>query len=238
MPPTWLTIIAWISIAAAFVSAAAILYDIYGRGLRQHVRVMEAVWPITALYLGPLGLLAYARIGRPRLVSATNHPGGEDEPEWHGVFISATHCGAGCTLGDLVGEWAVFAAALTIAGVTLWPAYLIDFTLAYAFGILFQYLAIKPMSDLSPRQAIGHAIKAETLSIIAFELGMFAWMALVYFVLFTDPHLDTAHAAYWLMMQIAAAVGLATSYPVNIWLVRRGVKHAMERPTIAAAAVA
>ena len=88
MPPTWLTIIAWISIAAAFVSAAAILYDIYGRGLRQHVRVMEAVWPITALYLGPLGLLAYARIGRPRLVSATNHPGGEDEPEWHGVFIS------------------------------------------------------------------------------------------------------------------------------------------------------
>jgi hypothetical protein len=80
MPPTWLTIIAWISIAAAFVSAAAILYDIYGRGLRQHVRVMEAVWPITALYLGPLGLLAYARIGRPRLVSATNHPGERTNP--------------------------------------------------------------------------------------------------------------------------------------------------------------
>jgi hypothetical protein len=59
---------------------------------------------------------------------------------------------------------------------------------------------------------------------------MFAWMALVYFMVFTDPHPDTAHAAYWLMMQIAAAVGLTTSYPANIWLVRHGVKHAMERP--------
>lgn len=238
MPPTWLTIIAWISIAAAFMSAAAIVYDIYGRGLRQHVRVMEAVWPISALYLGPLGLLVYARIGRPRRPPAANRQGGDEEPEWHGVFISASHCGAGCALGDLVGEWAVFAGAVTIAGVTLWPEYLIDFALAYAFGILFQYLAIRPMSNLSPRRAISDAIKAETLSIIAFQLGMFAWMALVYFVLFTEPHLSPAHAAYWLMMQIAASIGLATSFPANIWLVRHGVKHAMERPTIPATAAA
>lgn len=238
MPPTWLTIIAWLSLAAAFMSAAAIVYDIYGRGLRQHVRVMEVVWPITALYLGPLGLLIYARIGRPRRLPATNPPGGEREPEWHGVFISASHCGAGCALGDLIGEWLVYAGALTIAGVTLWPEYLIDFTLAYAFGLLFQYLAIKPMNGLSPRRAISDAIKSETLSIIAFELGMFVFMALVYFVFFTHPHLTTAHAAYWLTMQIAAAIGLATSYPVNIWLVRHGVKHAMQRPIIPTTAAA
>ena len=235
MPPTWLTIIAWISLAAAFVSAAAILYDIYVRGWRQHMRVMEAVWPITALFLGPLGWLAYARIGRPRPVSPTNRAAAED-PEWHGVFTSATHCGAGCALGDLIGEWVVFAAAVTIAGVALWPAYLIDFALAYAFGILFQYYAIKPMSDLTPRQAIADAMISETLSIVAFEIGMFAVMALVYFVLFTDPHLTTDHAAYWLTMQIAATFGLATSYPVNVWLVRRGIKHPMARATIPALA--
>jgi hypothetical protein len=238
VPPTWLTIIAWISIAAALVSAAAIVYDIYGRGMRQHVLVMEAVWPITALYLGPLGLLIYARIGRPRRRPATNHVARQQDPEWHGVFISASHCGAGCALGDLIGEWVIYAGALTIAGVALWPEYLIDFTLAYVFGLLFQYLAIKPMSDVSRRQAISDAIKSETLSIIAFELGMFAVMALVYFVFFTDPHLNQAHAAYWLTMQIAAAIGLATSYPVNIWLVRHGIKHAMQRPTIPTTAAA
>ena len=132
----------------------------------------------------------------------------------------------------------VFASAVTIAGVALWPEYLIDFTLAYAFGILFQYYAIKPMSDLTPRQAIADAMISETLSIVAFEIGMFAVMALVYFVLFTHPHLTTDHAAYWLTMQIAATIGLATSYPVNIWLVRHGVKHAMERPTVRVAAAA
>jgi hypothetical protein len=55
MPPGRLTINARRSIAARLVSAAVILYDIYARGRRQPVRVMEAVWPITALYTGPLG---------------------------------------------------------------------------------------------------------------------------------------------------------------------------------------
>ena len=236
MPATWLTVVAWISLAMAFLSAGAIVYDIFGRGMRQHMRVMEAVWPITALFLGPAGLVAYGRIGRPVVMTADE--GGATaarEPTWHGVFISATHCGAGCALGDLVGEWLVFAAALTIAGATLWPEYLIDFVLAYVFGIFFQYFAIRPMGELSPRQAIRAAIKSETLSIIAFELGMFGWMALVYYVLFTRPHLATDHAAYWLMMQIAASLGLLVSYPVNAWLVRQGIKEPMARTTIAPA---
>jgi hypothetical protein len=103
VPPTWLTIIAWISVAAGFWSAAAVLYDIYGRGLRQPMRVMEAVWPITALYLGPLGWFAYAGLGRPHLKRD------DDEPEWEGYAISGSHCGAGCALGDVIGEWVVSA---------------------------------------------------------------------------------------------------------------------------------
>jgi hypothetical protein len=44
------------------VSATAILYDTYARGRRQPVRIMEAVWPISALYTGPLGWFIYARL--------------------------------------------------------------------------------------------------------------------------------------------------------------------------------
>jgi hypothetical protein len=43
MPPSWLTIVAWIALAAGFLTAAAIVFDIYGRQLRQPMRVMEAV---------------------------------------------------------------------------------------------------------------------------------------------------------------------------------------------------
>ena len=224
--PTWLTVVAWLSLSAGFVSAAAIVYDIYGRGLRQPMRVMEAVWPITALYLGPLGWPAYARLGRPT-------PNAAKGSEREGFAISATHCGAGCALGDVIGEWIVFAGTLTILGSALWPGYLLDLFLGYLLGIAFQYWAIKPMGHLSRGAALRDAIRADTLSILAFEAGMFAWMAVVYFVVFAHPHLDASHAAYWLMMQIAMAVGLATTYPAQIWLVRRGVKQTMGRPQLA-----
>jgi Domain of unknown function (DUF4396) len=71
------------------------------------------------------------------------------------------------------------------------------------------------------------AIKADTLSIIAFEIGMFAWMALVFFVLFPHPHLMPTEAVYWLMMQIAMVIGFITSLPVNRWLLKAGLKEVM-----------
>ena len=235
MPPTWLTIVAWISLAAGFLSGGAIVSDIHGRGLRQPMRVMEAVWPITALYLGPAAWFAYGRLGRPK-PSRDAEAGGEEEiPEWEGVAVSATHCGAGCTLGDIIGEWVVFAGSLTIAGAALWPAYMLDFALAYLLGFVFQYFAIKPLSNLTRRQALWHAIRADTLSLVAFEIGLFGWMALVFFVLFPGPHLTPGHPAYWLMMQIGMALGLLTTCPVNGWLVRRGIKHPMGRPVVPAA---
>ena len=79
-----------------------------------------------------------------------------------GVAVSATHYGAGCTLGDIIGEWVVFAGSLTIAGAALWPAYMLDFALAYLLGIVFQYFAIKPTSDLTARQVVWRAIPADT----------------------------------------------------------------------------
>ena len=224
-PPTWLTLVAWLSLTAGFLSTAAIFYDIYGRGLRQPMRVMEAVWPITALYLGPLGWPAYARLGRPTANAARGS-------EWEGFAVSATHCGAGCALGDVIGEWIVFAGSLTILGSGLWPGYMLDLALGYLLGIGFQYWAIKPMGNLNRRDALRDAIRADTFSILAFEAGMFAWMAFVYFVVLAHPHLDAGHAAYWLMMQIAMAVGLATTFPAQAWLVRHGVKQTMGRPRL------
>ena len=248
MPPGWLGVVAWITIASGFLSAAAILYDVYGRGRRQVMRVMEAVWPITALYLGPLGWVAYRRLGRPVPEDSGTAPTEstprmsmqhmsmqreEELPGWRGIAVTATHCGAGCALGDVIGEWIVFAAAISIAGHALWAEYVIDFAFGYVFGIGFQYWAIKPMSDLTPRAALRDAITADTLSVIAFEAGMFGWMAVFQLVLF--PQLMTNDPSYWLMMQIAMTIGLATTYPAQIFLISRGVKEPMGRPLLPAA---
>jgi hypothetical protein len=53
-------------------------------------------------------------------------------------------------------------------------------------------------------------------------------MALMAFVFFPAPHhLMPNSAAYWFLMQIGMIVGFVTSWPANVWLLKRGIKVAM-----------
>lgn len=228
MPPAWLTIVAWLALAVTFATAGAIVYDLYGRDHRQAMPIMEAVWPVTALYFGPLAWWAYRRWGRlnsPRYQRETNKSPEYGEPVSVGIGVS--HCGAGCTLGDIVGAWLVFLAGWELLGLALPAEYITDFSLAFGLGVVFQYFSIAPMRGLGLRDGIIAALKADTLSLISFEVGLFSWMAVVQLVLFTQPHLKPDHAAYWLLMQVGMILGFMTAYPVNVWLIRRGVKEAM-----------
>ena len=169
MPPTWLTVVAWTALAAGFASAAVIVFDIYGRGYRQQrMPVMEAVWPITALYFGPVAVWGYRRFGRPSSgrwlhEHGTGHP--PDKPRWAGVAVDVSHCGAGCTLGDIIAEFGVFALAATVAGAALWAEMIGDYLLAVTFGLVFQYFAIAPMRGLTFGKGMAAAAKADILSL-------------------------------------------------------------------------
>jgi hypothetical protein len=227
--PVWLTIVSWIFIGIGLASAALVLADIYLLGYREHMKIMEAVWPLTALYAGPLGLAAYYRWGRP-MSHKRMEPrdrGMAARPFWAGTAISATHCGAGCVLGDLIAEWVVFAAGLELAGSTLWVEYPFDYVLALSWGILFQYFVIAPMRQLAVGEGLRLAAKADFLALSAFEVGLFGWMAIMQLVLFTSPHLPTDSAAFWFLMQVGMLIGFVTTYPVNWWLIRRGIKEVM-----------
>ncbi len=229
MVPLWLDVLAWASLAAAFLCAGAILFDIFGRGHRQRMWIMEVVWPVTAAYAGPLAWWGYRRYGR--LSSPKYREEARSRPDYGepvSTAISVSHCGAGCTLGDVIGEWLIFAIGVQIAGAALWPEYVADFALAFTLGIAFQYFSIAPMRSLGMRDGIVAAFKADTLSLITFEVGLFGWMALVFFVFFPAPeHLHPDSPAYWLQMQIGMVLGFITAYPVNVWLIRRGIKEAM-----------
>lgn len=228
MVPTWLLILSWVCLAAAGLSAAWIVYDVYGRGYRQHMRVMEAVWPITALYFGPVAVWAYRTWGRPQS-HRWQEVHGEPPPRkpWTSVAVGASHCGAGCTLGDIIAETVVFLAAIKVAQMALPAEYIGDYVLALALGVAFQYFAIAPMRGLGLRKGLINAVKADFLSLTAFEVGLFGWMALMFFVFFPGPHLTPDSAAYWFLMQIGMVAGFFTAWPVNVWLIRRGVKEAM-----------
>jgi len=70
------------------------------------------------------------------------------------------------------------------------------------------------------------ADKADTLSLIIYEIGLFIWMGLTQPVFFS-PKLEPTQPTYWFMMQVGMAFGLLTAYPANWWLVKKGSKYGM-----------
>jgi hypothetical protein len=237
----WVQVVAWVALGVGFASALIVLADIFRRGYRQQMGIMDAVYPITGLYWGPVTLWFYFRRGRKKSPKwQEEHPGDEEDlgrevfgAPWWATSKAVAHCGAGCTLGDIVGEWLVWLLGWSIpvfgyfAANEFVPVVIVDFVLAWTFGIVFQYFTIVPMREgVSGLQGVWAAIKADTLSIVAFQVGLFGWMALYHLVLWKPPlMLDSPE--YWFMMQVGMIVGYFTAWPVNALLIRAGIKEKM-----------
>ncbi len=194
---------------------------------------MDVVWPVTGLYMGPFAIFHYLKslpVSMERPISSQlkslmeRHK--DDPPTWIQNSIAVFHCGAGCSIGDAIAETIAPALALTFAG-KFGSKLILDFVLAYLFGIAFQYFTIAPMRGLSFGNGLIAALRADTISICLFEVGMFAWMAITYYLLFPSRHLEPGMAVFWFMMQIAMILGFLTSLPANAWLIRKGWKEKM-----------
>ncbi|TPW26990.1 DUF4396 domain-containing protein [Pararhizobium mangrovi] len=244
MVPTWLHILSIVAIATGFVCAAIVVVDEWRDP--QHMWIMNLVWPPVALFAGPLALAGYFVWGRLATDSRMKAAMEADEPMPNIARSSfaamvgkgSAHCGAGCALGDIVAEWFAFfvpAVALWLGWKSVFPdkifaVWILDFIVAFCFGIAFQYFSIKPMRDLTPRQGLVQAVKADTLSLASWQVGMYGFMAIAHFWIFAHvlgTRLEVASVEFWFMMQIAMLCGFATSYPINWWLLKAGVKEKM-----------
>lgn len=202
-------------------------------GNNQKMMVMNFVYPITALYAGPLALWVYYTIGRKstkktmeKKESQRNDDEEKQKPFWQSVVVGALHCGSGCTLGDLIAESFLFFIPLTLFGMKLYGAWAIDYVLAFSIGIAFQYYAIKPMRDISVKEGIKAALKADTLSLTSWQIGMYGWMAIATFLIF-GHELKANTTIFWFMMQIAMMFGFLTAYPMNWFLIKNKIKEKM-----------
>ena len=231
MVPRWLEIVAWLWIATCLASALFILIQTLRKP--QKMWIMNLVWPITALYMGPFAVYLYQKslpVSMKKPMSEDmkkimeRHK--EDPPTGIQNSIAVFHCGAGCSIGDTIAELVVPALALSFAG-DFGTRLIVDFILAYVLGVIFQYFTIVPMRGLSFGKGVVAAVRADTISITLFEVGMFAWMAVTYYWLFPSPHLKPNMAVFWFMMQIAMIAGYVTALPANAWLIRKGWKEKM-----------
>ena len=242
--------IAEIFVIGGIASAAVIAVDL--RQCRQPMRIMNSVWILTGLWASFFGLWAYYAFGRVKrctLDEKQKHTGGMDgmksgememdgmrmgemamppRSRWQSVVLSTLHCGAGCTLADLVGEWFLYFVPVAIGGSLIAGSWVIDYILALGFGIGFQYAAIRGMEPKAPRgEIVRRAAKADILSLTAWQAGMYGWMAVVIFALNDGSALPRTSFQFWFMMQVAMACGFLVALPVNIGLIRAGIKKGM-----------
>ena len=244
MTPLWLHWLSISSLVLAGICALVIAADELRRP--QQMWIMNVVWPVTALFGSVAWLVGYFAVGALATKAETRAAKyrGDDPPSKTQTSFAAkvakgaSHCGSGCALGDLVAEWLVF----LVPAVSVWfgyksifpdeiyAAWLVDFLFAFAIGVAFQYFTIVPMRGLSFGRGIWAAVKADTLSLTSWQVGMYGFMAVAHFYLFghlLNQKLEVNTPEFWFMMQLAMLCGFATAYPVNWWLIRKGLKEKM-----------
>ncbi len=233
--PGWLHALAVTSVVLGFVCSGLIAVDIARRP--QKMWIMNIVWPVNALFGTVLSLWLYFAWGRAPSPTEPNSSDGEP-PFSIMVAKGAAHCGSGCTLGDIAAEWL----ALLFPAIAVWfgwhsifadkifAVWIIDYIFAFILGVAFQYFTIKPMRDLSVRRGLVEAVKADALSLTSWQIGMYGFMAFAHFFIFRrwlGVPLSVDTFEFWFMMQIAMLAGFASSYPVNWWLIKSGIKERM-----------
>lgn len=234
--PPWLHILAGTSLLIAVLSALVIAGDEVRRP--QHMWVMNLVWPLCALFGSLLWVAFYFRWERGMPRGHAHGTARQKPPFWVATTTSASHCGAGCTLGDILAEGLAYVfPSLALAfgwnslfAEKIFAIWILDFIFAFVLGIGFQYFTIKPMRHLTVRQGLVEALKADAATITAWQIGMYGFMALAQFGWFVRAYgapVAVNRPEFWLMMQIAMLCGFVTSYPINWLLLKIGVKEEM-----------
>lgn len=132
------------------------------------------------------------------------------------LATSATiHCLAGCGIGEVLG---------VVVGVALGFSRIGTITLAVSLGFVFGFaLGLIPLfrAGYTTRGAFKQVLIAEGLSIAVME----ATEVLV--ELYTPGVMSSGLSSpiFWLGMGLALLAGFIAAWPVNYWLVGKGIRH-------------
>lgn len=203
---------AWVVLALA--SVAVLAWDLHANngGIAP---LMKFVWTLTVLYSGPLGLAVYWYAGRSEIAEDTL---------WRRGFRSVAHCYSGCGAGEVIGV------VVTAGILALSSTWVIAGTFACAY-VLGYSLTVGPLMQegVGFAEAAKDALLSETPSITVMEIaaiGTDVWLA---------GEATIGEPLFWSALIFSLTVGLVVAYPVNVLLVREGVKEGMQNPKEAAA---
>src|SRR6266404_4756623 len=181
--------------------------------------VMKWGFILVTLYTGPIGLLLYV------LADKEPRPGEHEEfirPLWKQGVGSTIHCVAGDATGIILA--AVITAKL---GLPMWLDLIVEYATGFAFGLfIFQSLFMKSMMGGTYWQNVRHSFMPEFISMNFMMAGMAPVMS--FLMMGRDMRaMVPAELLFWGVMSLGVIAGFAVAYPVNVWMVKRSLKHGL-----------
>jgi FtsP/CotA-like multicopper oxidase with cupredoxin domain len=152
-------------------------------------------------------------------------PGGHEEfvkPLWKQGVGSTVHCVAGDATGIIVA-----AVVTALVGFPMWTDLIVEYTTGFLFGLLiFQALFMRKMMGGSYVENVRHSFLPELISMNCMMAGMAPVM--VYLMMGRDMRaMWPGEPLFWMVMSLGVIAGFAIAYPVNVWMVSRGMKHGL-----------
>ncbi len=133
------------------------------------------------------------------------------------AFQATVHCLTGCAIGEVLGL-----AIATALGLPDVPSILLAIILAFVFGY---GLTMRPLvgRGMAFRPAARVALAADTVSIAVMEV-MDNLIVLLIPGAMAAGLLD---GLFWASLAVSLAVAFLVAFPVNRWLIARGLGHAV-----------
>ena len=199
------------------LTALSLLFAIYDLSTNTPVSwVQKLAWILVIAYTGPFGLFVF--------LLACRNPGKGlhatfTRANWKQGVNSEMHCLAGDATGIILCAIILSFFSLT-PGVDL----ILEYVSAWIIGLfIFQALMMLDMFGNNYLRAVRKTIFVETVSMNMVMVGMIPVMVVL---LHQFPESDDpGHPSFWFRMSMGAVVGGLTGFPINWWLVARGLKH-------------
>ena len=213
--PSDIFVLAWLVLAV--LSAVYVAWDQF-RGNPEPV-VMKWGFVLMTLYMGPIGLLLYVMADKePR-------PGEHEafiQPLWKQGVGSTVHCVAGDATGIITA-----AVVVALVGLPMWQDLIVEYVAGFLFGLLiFQSLFMRKIMGGTYLQNVRRSFLPELISMNCMMAGMAPVM--VALMMGRDMRaMWPGEPLFWMVMSLGIIVGFAIAYPVNVWMVSRGMKHGL-----------
>ena len=206
---------AWLALALG--SAVYVAFDQFRNN--PEATVMKWGFVLVTLYMGPIGLLLYV------MADKEPAPGAHEAfiaPLWKQGVGSTVHCVAGDATGIIL------AAILTaVLGLPMWADLLVEYVAGFVFGLfIFQALFMRKLMGGSYVENVKRSFLPELLSMNLMMAGMAPVMTTL--MMGRDMRaMWPGEPLFWFVMSIGVLAGFILAYPMNVWLVAKGLKHGL-----------